>query len=195
MHTQSCSPVSLFVAWAWKQEDLNNYFSEVLAGHTHIKAGHTHIKALQRLWQRYENEGRICKKSSIVPQQPWTNYILHRAEQRAYPLRAQHVNGGEDSAIPANKRHSSQSGACSLWLSMTQKCLIPNQTPQERVRFCKLISTTQMLRGHLLSQFSELNQLSEEHPRTRPNTRDTDGMKGQAERQGQQEYFFLSSYP
>jgi len=51
------------------------------------------------------------------------------------------------------------------------------------------------LREHLLSQFSEPNQLSEGRSRTRPGAREADGANGQAERQGQQDHFFGSSCP
>lgn len=95
-------------------------------------------------------------------------------------------------AMPVNKRRSFQNGACSSWLSMTQKCLISKQTPQGRVRFCKLISTAQMLRGHL-SQFSELNKLNEWHPRTRLNKWDVGRMIGQSREAGAARPLFFSA--
>lgn len=70
-----------------------------------------------------------------------------------------------------------------------------NTSGESEVLQAYLVHTTRLLKGHLLPQFGELNQLSKGQPRTRPSARKADGANGQAGRQGQQDHFFGSGYP
>lgn len=80
---------------------------------------------------------------------------------------------------------------CLQFLSMPQKCQISKQTSQGKVRFhkqIKLVLHSCCLQIHPLSPFSQLFQLSEAQNQTQK------GVNGEADRQGQRDHSFGSTY-